>query len=240
MNIIITGGASGLGGSITRALAKDPGNTVYFTYSRSKEKADRITADHPNTVAVKCDFRSGDEVQQLTAALRGYDPDVLIHNAYSGEFLKSHFHKIPPEDFLTDFTNNILPVIRITQVAIDHFRKKKLGKIITVLTAGLHNIPPMGSSVYLANKAYLEKLTKIWAAENARFNITSNSVSPAFLQTDMTADFDERLVSNMIEAHPLKRLLTVEEVTESVLFLVRCSPQINGTDLLINAATTIR
>jgi NAD(P)-dependent dehydrogenase (short-subunit alcohol dehydrogenase family) len=240
MNIIVTGGASGLGGAITRALAKDPGNTVYFTYCRSQEMAQRLTTDHPNTVVAKCDFRNNDDVERLVAAIQEYDPDILIHNAYTGDPIKSHFHKNAPEDFLEDFTNNVMPVIRITRAAIEVFRKKKRGKIITILTAYLYNVPPTGSSVYVSGKAYLEKLTKIWAAENARFNISSNSVSPAFLQTDLTAGVDQRLVDNIIETHPLKRLLTVEEVAEAVLYLVRCSPQTNGTDLLLNAAMNIR
>lgn len=240
MNIIITGGASGLGASITRIFAKDPGNTVYFTYNRSRDHAEQIMREYPNSVAVKCDFRNEEELKAFTAAVKNYDPDVLINNAWCGDFLRSHFHKTPAEDYFTDFRYNVIPVIEITRTAIDCFRKRRQGKIITILTAALCNVPPVGSSVYIANKAYLEKLTKVWAAENARFNISSNSVSPSFLRTELTASVDERMVSKIIEDHPLKRLVTPEEVAEAVLFLANASPQINGIDLLINAATNIK
>jgi NAD(P)-dependent dehydrogenase (short-subunit alcohol dehydrogenase family) len=240
MKIIITGGASGLGGSITRAFARDVSNTVCFTYNNSRQKAEQILKDHGNSIAVKCDFRNEEERKRLTDSIRSFDPDVLINNAYSGEFLSAHFHKTPSEDFLTNFRDNIIPVIEITQAAIECFRKKKQGRIITILTAALTNVPPMGSAVYIAGKAYLEKLTKVWATENGRFNISSNSVSPSFLSTDLTAGFDERVVSQITESHPLKRLLTVEEVTESVLFLAKASPQLNGIDILMNAAMNIK
>jgi len=99
----------------------------------------------------------------------------------------------------------------------------------------LLNTPPIGSAVYVANKAYLEKLTKVWASENAKFNISSNSVSPSFMQTNLTAGIDERVVEQIKENHPLKNLLTVDEVAETVSFLVNASNQINGIDIIINA-----
>jgi NAD(P)-dependent dehydrogenase (short-subunit alcohol dehydrogenase family) len=100
-------------------------------------------------------------------------------------------------------------------------------------------VPPIGTSVYIANKAYLEKLTKVWANENVKFNISSNSVSPSFMQTSLISDVDERVIEQMIENHPLKKILTVEEVAETVLFLISASSQINGVNLIINAAVHV-
>ncbi|PWA04840.1 SDR family NAD(P)-dependent oxidoreductase, partial [Flavobacterium psychrotolerans] len=206
MNVLITGGASGLGEAITRILAKDSGNTVYFTYKNSEVNAKKLELEFPNAVSIQCDFGDTDALKTFTDKIIPFDLDVLIHNAYNGAFLKSHFHKIPSDDFLTDFKENILPVIEITQAVLNGFRKKKQGKIITVLTAALVSTPPIGSSVYIANKAYLEKLTQVWANENVKFNITSNSVSPSFMQTNLTATFDDRILDQMIENHPLKKL----------------------------------
>lgn len=235
MNILITGGASGLGEAITRKLAKDSDNIIYFTYSKSAENANIIKSALPNTIPIKCDFGNSSELKSLTDSLKKLDIDVLINNAYNGEFLKSYFHKVPADEFLNDFKENIISVIEITQAAILFFRSKKRGKIITILTSALLNTPPLGSSVYIANKAYLEKLTKVWASENARFNISSNSVSPSFMQTNLTAGIDERVVEQIIENHPLKSLLTVNEVAETVSFLVNASNQINGIDIVMNA-----
>ena len=98
----------------------------------------------------------------------------------------------------------------------------------------------MGSSVYVANKAYLEQLTKIWAVENAKFNITSTSVSPELMQTHMTKDVDERIIFNIKENHPLKKLLTVEEVAETVFFLCYGSLHLNGVSLVMNSGVNIK
>jgi 3-oxoacyl-[acyl-carrier protein] reductase len=240
MNILITGGASGLGAAITKALAKDPANTIYFTFNKSRQKAETIAAEFRNTISIKCDFSDAAALKELTGRMNQFDLDVLINNAFSGEFLKTYFHKIAAADFLDDFKENIIPVIEITQAAINGFRKKKCGKIITILTSALVNVPPVGSAVYIANKAYLEKLTKVWATENAKFNISSNSVSPSFMQTGLTMNMDERLIEQMNEHHPLKKMLTVEEVAATVFFLTNASSHLNGIDIILNAGTNIK
>lgn len=240
MNILVTGGASGLGEAITRILAQDQNNTIYFTYSSSKSNAESIEAEFRNTHSIKCDFWVAEEVKSLTDEMGRFDLDVLINNAYSGEFLKSYFHKTVTDDFLNDFRGNIIPTIEITKSAITGFRKKKKGKIITILTAALLNLPPIGSSVYIANKAYMEKLTKVWASENSKFNITSNSISPSFMKTKLTADLDERLVEQIANNHPLKKILAIQEVAESVAYLVYATSQINGVDLVLNAGVNIK
>ena len=235
MNILITGGASGLGEAITRILAKDKKNTVYFTYNSSYVNALKIQEDLKNTVSIKCNFKDSNELILLTNRIKPLDLDILINNAYSGDVSPTHFHKMLPAKFLTDFSENIIPTIKITQEAIKHFRKKKQGKIITILTAYLANTPPMGLSSYVSNKAYLEKLTKVWASENIKFNISSNSISPSFMLTGLTKDVDERIIDQMILDHPRQKLLTVNEVADTVNFLVNSSSQINGVDILINA-----
>ena len=100
MNILITGGASGLGEAITKILAVDPDNKIYFTYNSSKTDADSIMTEFKNTYAIKCNFKESVEVKSLVANMQFFDLDVLINNAYSGEFIKSHFHKITSNEFL--------------------------------------------------------------------------------------------------------------------------------------------
>ncbi len=240
MNILVTGGASGLGEAITTMLAGDTGNKIYFTFCKSYTNAKKIEAVFNNTTSIKCDFSNAVELQSLTDGIKQLDLDVLINNAYKGEFLKTHFHKIESQDFLNDFRDNIIPVIEITQAVIKAFRHKKRGKIITILTAGLVEAPPVGSAVYISNKAYLEKLTRVWATENAKFNISSNSISPSFMQTNLTAAIDERIVEQMIANLPHKKLLTPGEVAETVMLLVNSQDHINGTDILMNGGLNIK
>ena len=103
----------------------------------------------------------------------------------------------------------------------------------------MYNTPPIGLSEYVANKAYLLSMSKSWAHENSKYNVTSNSISPSFMMTPLNKFEDERLVENMTKAHPLKTLLKEEEVAEAVSFLINASQQINGINLPINAAENV-
>ncbi|RZL69063.1 MAG: SDR family oxidoreductase [Pedobacter sp.] len=240
MNVLITGGSSGLGSAITKQMASEGKYNVYFTYARSKDKAKAIERQYSNCKAIKCDFKIAAEIEELIGIIPELDIEILINNAYTGQFLDSYFHKSKEFDFMESFSNNILPVIKITQTCITHFRKKKHGKIVTVLTAALVNNPPIGAAIYTANKAYLMQLSKVWATENSKYGITANTISPAFMQTDFTDSIDDRIVEQIISGHPLKRLLTTDEVAESVLFLAKSTQQINGIDLLLNSAVNIK
>lgn len=238
MNVLITGGATGVGGAITRLLAAVPGNKVYFTFYQSDEKARALETEFENVQAIKCNFMDELSMQSLLGKMDDLTIDLLVNNAFTG-LETNYFHKTDPEYFSDNFKRNIIPVIKITQKAILQFRKKKAGKIITILSSYIINKPPMGLSEYVATKNYLLSLSKSWAVENARFNITANCISPSFMQTDLTAGTDERIVETMVENHPLKKLLDPKEVAEAVFYFANASQQINGTNLVMNAASDI-
>lgn len=239
MNILVTGGSTGLGKSIVNALSNIPENKVFFTFNRHEKEAQSIVREKQNVTSIKCDFTNIDEVCKLEKTIPVYDLDVLINNAYVGPAQGTHFNKTEADSFLKSFNNNLVPTIRITQSAISGFRAKKFGKIINILTAYLVNLPPIGFSIYTANKAYLQQLSKSWNSEYARYNITSNCISPEFMLTNISLNLDERVIEQMQSVHPLKKLLTPDEVAESVVYLVKSSQQINGVNIVINAAKNI-
>jgi NAD(P)-dependent dehydrogenase (short-subunit alcohol dehydrogenase family) len=235
MTILITGGMSGLGRAITAALASDDAARLIVTYHRSAEEAERMGAAHPNIRSVKCDFGSETEIGQLLEIIERENIDVVINNAFTG-FRKEHFFKTEATYFLQSFSANVLSTLRITQKAIHVFRKKNFGKIITILSSAIVNKPPTGWAAYVAEKNYLLSMAKSWAVENARFNVTSNMVSPSFMLTDLNRGMDERLVEDARAKLPLKEFLKPEETAEAVRFLVYCSQQINGNNIIINQA----
>ncbi len=239
MNILITGGANGLGRAITKILATKSNNNIYITYSKSKNNALDLASEFSNVHTINTNFKEIQSVDKLINQIPSLQLDVLINNAYIGEFLKAHFNKIPTEEFENSFIHNLIPTIKITQSCISSFKKRKKGKIITILSSALKNTPPIGSSIYVANKAYLQKLTHIWATENSKYNITSNCISPSFMQTEFTSEIDARIIENMKEMHPNKKLLTIEEVAETVSFLINSGGNLNGVDIVMNAGINI-
>lgn len=234
MNIIITGGTSGLGKSTVELLASNSDNTVYFTYRSKKEVADKLEKTYPNVRAIHCDFCEDDSVNTFVEAIHGFDPDVLINNAYTGTTLGNYFYRTKIEEFEYSFKSNVIPLIKISQEVIKEFRKKKSGKLITVLSSALVGAPPSGFSVYSSTKAYIKQLAISWSKEYISLGITSNTVSPDFMLTDLTKNLGDFVIKQQEESNVLKRLLEPSEVARVIYDLVYAPQYVNGVDIPIN------
>jgi 3-oxoacyl-[acyl-carrier protein] reductase len=235
MNILIIGGASGLGKATVELLAQDKKHKIWFTYFTNQQNADLLKEKYENVIPSFIDLTLTEELDNFCKEINEMNLDVLINSAYVGSPSSSHFHKIDLADFVTSFTNNLIPVIKITQTAIKGFKQKRFGKIINILSSSILNSPPIGYSIYGANKAYLHQLSKSWNKEYIKYNITSNCISPEFMDTGFS-NIDERIIEKMTFEHPLKQILTVEEVSSVIKFLVDSSQQINGVNIPINAS----
>lgn len=240
MIIIITGGTSGLGKATVERLASQDSNQIFFTYRLKKEVADALENKYSNVKGIQCDFCEENSLYKFIDKIDEISPDVLINNAYSGNTLGNYFYRTPIEEFEQAFKTNIIPLVRITQQAIRVFRKKKAGKIVTVLTSALVGTPPIGYSVYLATKAYIKQLAVSWSKEYITLGITSNMVSPDFMQTDLTKNLNETMVNQIIESNVLKRSLQPDEVAEVIMDLVNAPKYVNGVDIPINLGVNLK
>ena len=227
MNILVTGGGSGLGEAITRELALEKTAHVFFTYCRSEENALVMEKSFSNTTAIRVDFTKAGDIARLLQQMQTMELDALVNNAITGIELK-RFHEVEPEFYCERFQKNVAPVISITSQAIKIFRQRGKGNIITVLTSYLSQTPPLGLSAYVAEKAYLASLSKSWASENSRFHITANTVSPSFMSTGLTKDLDQRLI-----AGEAKNALDPNVVAQKVSELLHGSDEVSGIDFMI-------
>lgn len=235
MNILITGGANGLGEAITKLLASNNDHFVYFTYVKSDSKAKAIENIFPNTKAIKCDFNDNNDIDNLINHIQDFNINALINNAYVGQAVNKHLHKTNASDFVNSFASNIAPLVSITNACVLFFRKNGGGKIISILSSFLDSTPPAGTAMYLTNKAVLLQLSKSWAAENIKYNISANCISPSFMLTDFTKDTDERIIKELVNNHPLKQLLDPIEVAKVVEMLIASSAHLNNQNIVINA-----
>lgn len=238
MNILITGGSTGLGRALVETCTSDLDNQIIFTYCRHEDEAQSLAGRFQNVRAVQVDFSDAQSVDLFTKSLEAESVDVLINNAYAGNPQSVHFYKTDPAEFSQAFERNVIPLIKITQACVKGMRKRKFGKIINIITSYVMDVPPTGFSVYTATKAYIRQISKSLSKELGRFNITSNCILPDYMQTDFGQVEDFQL-EQMKDAHPLKELLKPQEVADIIYQLLKASQQLNGVEIPINAAQHI-
>lgn len=238
MNILITGGSTGLGRALVETCASDLDNQIIITYCCHEDEAQALAGRFQNVRAVQVDFSDAQSVDLFAKSLEAESVDVLINNAYAGNPQGVHFYKTDPTDFSQAFECNVIPLIKITQACVKGMRKRKFGKIINIITSYVMDVPPTGFSVYTATKAYIRQISKSLSKELGRFNITSNCILPDYMQTDFGQVEDFQL-EQMKDAHPLKKLLKPQEVADIIYQLLKASQQLNGVEIPINAAQHI-
>ena len=196
MNILITGGSSGLGKKIIETL--NDKYHIYSTYNNSQKDAEFIKSKFKKITFFKCDFTNSIELNQFLKKISLVQFDVLINNFYCGEFLGKHFIKTESTEFINILESNIKPTVEISKTVIKSFKEKKGGLIINISSKAIQN-PPIGSALYVCVKSVIEGLSKIWNSELNSYGIRSLSVQPSFMRTKLTSKIDPRIVEIYFE-----------------------------------------
>jgi len=96
--------------------------------------------------------------------------------------------------------------------------KARYGRIINISSiVGLHGAA--GQANYAASKAGMIGLTLAVAKELGARGITVNAVAPGFIETDMTAELDQKMKDGVIASAPIGRLGSAEDIANAVVFL---------------------
>ncbi|MFC4699240.1 SDR family NAD(P)-dependent oxidoreductase [Glaciecola siphonariae] len=223
-NILITGGASGIGASSAELLAQRGANVVIADLAEQagNEIAQKAKEQGYNISFHKVDVADGDSVKALFAfAMKTLGSlDVVINNA-GIDHKPAPLHEVSDDDFDRNIAVNLKGVWHCMRAAIPCMVGKG-GHVINVASvAGLRSSPMI--SAYSAAKHGVMGLTKSAALEYAKANIRFNAVCPSFIDTPMVqntlATLDERGQQAIIKASPLRRLGKVEEVSGAVAWL---------------------
>jgi len=219
--VLVTGGSRGIGASIVKKMAENGAN-VAFTYRNSIDKANELIAMLNNyevsVKAYKSDASSYEQAENLVKqVIEDFENiDVLVNNA--GITRDNLILRMSDEQWDEVMLNNLKSVFNLTKQVIRPMMKKRQGSIINMSSiVGVKG--NAGQSNYAASKAGINGFTKSIAQELGSRNIRCNAIAPGFIETEMTAELDEKTKENYYANIPMKRFGASEEVANAVLFL---------------------
>ena len=220
-NTIITGASRGIGNGIAKVFAQNGAN-VAFTYSSSAGPAEELekelTAMGVNAKAYKSDASSFEACQDLIKQIsEDFDSiDVLVNNA--GITKDNLLMRMGEEDFDKVLEVNLKSIFNMTKAVQRTMLKQRYGSIINMSSVvGIKG--NAGQANYAASKAGIIGFSKSMALELGSRNIRTNVVAPGFIETEMTAKLDEKVVAGWRDAIPLKRGGTPEDIANACVFL---------------------
>ncbi len=234
---IITGASRGIGKGIAEVFAAH-GATVAFTYVSSDEKAkaleEELKARGGNARGFKSDAAQFDAAQKLVDdVMEAFGRvDILVNNA--GITRDTLLMRMSEEQWDEVMTVNLKSAFNLTKAVLRPMLKARNGSIINMSSVvGVHG--NAGQANYAASKAGLIGFTKSVAAELGSRNIRCNAIAPGFIETEMTAALDEKVVQEWRDGIPLKRGGTTEDVANVTLFLAsEMSAYITGQVLSVD------
>lgn len=218
---LITGATRGIGRGIALNFAKNGAN-IAFTYVSSEEKAKAFEAEL-QALGIKAkgyksdagDFKAADDLVNNVVAEFG-TIDVLVNNA--GITRDTLLMRMSEQQWDEVINANLKSVFNLTKAVQRPMLKAKKGSIINMSSVvGVKG--NAGQSNYAASKAGIIGFTKSVALELGSRNIRSNAIAPGFIETEMTAALDEKIVQQWRDGIPLKRGGTTEDVANVTLFL---------------------
>jgi NAD(P)-dependent dehydrogenase (short-subunit alcohol dehydrogenase family) len=225
---VITGGGTGIGAAIARALGAEGAKLTLV--GRRREPLEQVCAGDFDALVAPADVTVRAEVDRAFALARDAQGPITILVNNAGAAAGIPFAKVTPELWRDMLAVNLDGMFHCCQAALPDLLAAPAGRIVTIASmAGLHGFAY--ASPYIAAKHGAVGLTRALAAEYAQSNLRVNAVCPGFVDTDMTV----RSVSNiaaktgrseetareeLARLNPSGRLIAPEEVAAAVLDLI--------------------
>lgn len=218
---LVTGGSRGIGRAVSLALGKG-GATVVVNYAGNEaaalETCGMIEAAGGRAEARRFDVADSAACQAAIEAIVSAHGGlhVLVNNA--GIAIDGLLMRLKDADLERQLDVNLKAAFFLCRAVARPMMKQRGGSIVN-LTSVVGEMGNGGQTAYAATKAGLIGFTKSLARELASRGVRANLVSPGFIDTDMTRDLPEDVRARMLEAIPLGRLGTADEVADAVAWL---------------------
>lgn len=239
---LVTGAATGIGRSAVHALAR-AGYDVALNYSSSEAAARETAAEAQKagakTLLVRCDVSDERGVRAMLAAVEKElgRLDVLVNNAgTTASWKPKDLETLSLDEWDRVFAVNVRGLFQVTRAALPLLRKGENPSIIN--TASIVGLRPGPQPLpYAASKAAVVNLTKT-LAWNLGPEIRVNAVAPGWMEGDwmkrMLTDKYDDLMGKRAKATPLKRVVTADDVAETMMSLIQSNRFVTGEVIVID------
>lgn len=205
----MTGGNRGIGLAIAQAFAAN-GDNVAVTHRGSEVPA--------GLFGVRCDIRSGDEVDAAFGAVEAEFGSVQVLVSNAGVTDDTLLMRMGEESFQRVLDANLTGAYRVAKRATPGMLKARRGRMIFISSV-VALVGSPGQANYAASKAGLIGLARSIARELGSRSITANVIAPGFVETDMTADLTDARRTEILGKVPLNRYGTAAEIAGAALYL---------------------
>lgn len=218
---LVTGASRGIGRACALRLARD-GFTVVVNYAHSAKEAEAVLAtireNGGDGMIYQADVSRLDDVKRMMRDVaKAYGQiDVLVNNA--GIVRDEYVLMLNPDTLNVCFDLNVKGYFYCAQQAVLKMFRRKCGAIINMSSvSGILALP--GQSVYGATKGAVNTMTATMAKELAPYGIRVNAVAPGFIETEMLDALPPEKKEEYLNAIPMHRLGSVEDVAGVVSML---------------------
>ncbi len=236
-NVVVTGGASGIGFDIARHFLQAGAQVTIWDYSQEAlEKAQAELGQWKSQLKVaSVNVTNRDQLAQAAAALPKVD--ILVNNA--GITKDKSFAKMTNEDFDSVIQVNLTGLFNVTKALLDKFTEPT-GKRIINISSVVALYGNFGQTNYVAAKAGVIGMTKTWARELGKKGFCVNAIAPGFIKTAMTTAMPPEVLQGMAAKVPVARLGETSDIANAVLFLSSDqAAYINGTVLSVDGGLVL-
>ena len=214
--ILITGATGGIGNELVKKFTS-LGGEVLATGTKT-EKLDLIKRNFPNVKVKLFDISQHSRIEEfidnVTLELGGLD--ILINNA--GMNMDNLSLRMKDEEWKKVIDINLNSTFFLSKYAIKKMMKNKFGRVVNI-TSVVGHTGNLGQANYAASKAGIIGMSKSFAIEYAKKNITVNCVSPGFIVSNMTMNIAEKVKLYLTSRIPMGKLGSGEDVSNCVAFL---------------------
>jgi 3-oxoacyl-[acyl-carrier protein] reductase len=218
---VVTGGATGIGRAIARALARE-GCRVAINYIGPPDAAAEAVRElrelGVDALALKADVRNAGEVRSMMDAAAEIfgGLDVLVNNA--AVQTEGGFLDVSEEDWDLVIDTNLKGTFLCTQLAAPHMIESGGGSIVNI-GSGCNYVPFPTLVAYTASKGGIEMLTKVASLALAPHQIRVNCVAPGAILVERTKHELPDYAGQFARITPMGRVGMPEDVAETVVFL---------------------